>query len=469
MSKPGGYFEHSRPEVLKLVPLEARRVLDVGCGNGALGKALKERQECFVTGLELDGTAAAQAEGVLDEVFAGDCQDAVFLSQSYPSGFDCIICADVLEHLPDPRAVLTLLKEALTADGVLVVSIPNARHHSVIAGLVNGNWSYEDAGLLDRDHLRFFTRRELQKLLWRAGFEVVKLEAVMLQESLPAGNVVQADRFCFVARDEAEAAEFRHYQYLAVAKRRERPAYGPTSIIIPVCNQLPYTRQCLQSLAETTDLSQVEVIIVDNGSADGTKEWLEGWAVEGRQRAVISNETNLGFAKACNQGLAAAGGANLVLLNNDVLLCTGWLERLLACLHSGPEVGLAGPVSNNVSGEQKVAVTYTTLGEAEGFGWDWAMAHKGERARLDRLVGFCLAIKREVVEKVGVLDEQFGLGTFEDDDYCLRARQAGYVNLVARDCFIHHFAGRTFAGEGLDMAAMQAANQKLFEAKHRGT
>jgi len=82
-------------------------------------------------------------------------------------------------------------------------------------------------------------------------------------------------------------------------------------------------------------------------------------------------------------------------------------------------------------------------------------------------VGFCLALKREVYEKIGGLDEQFGLGTFEDDDYCLRARQAGYVNMVARDSFVHHFGQITFKGEGLDMGAMQAANQKLFEAKHQ--
>jgi len=123
-------------------------------------------------------------------------------------------------------------------------------------------------------------------------------------------------------------------------------------------------------------------------------------------------------------------------------------------------------VSNNVSGPQQVPVTYTTLGEVEGFGWDWGVDHKREYARLDRLVGFCLAIKREVVEKIGVLDEAFGLGTYEDDDYCLRAREAGYVNMVARDCFIHHFGSRTFAGEGLNMGQLQATNAKVFAAKH---
>jgi len=469
MSKPHGYYEHARPEVLALVPATARRVLDVGCGAGALGAALKARQECEVCGVDIDPDAVTQAMRTLNRA---ECRD-IETDTAWGEGFDCIICADVMEHLRDPEAVLRQLRDCLTQDGTLVVSVPNARHWSVLEGLVNGDFSYTDAGLLDRDHLRMFTRRELQKLLWRAGFEQVSLTATLQGERPSERSLVQAGRFCFVAHDAQEAAEFHHYQYLAVGKKREARAHGTTSIIIPVCNQLPYTQQCLAGLAATTDPVQVEIIVVDNGSTDGTAAFLneaqkQHWARSQSQGVfmIITNSENLGFAKACNQGLTDAVGSNLILLNNDVILCEGWLDRLLDCLHSAPEVGLAGPVSNNVSGPQQVPVPYNTVAEVGGFGWDWGMAHAGERVRLDRLVGFCLAIKREVVEKVGVLDERFGLGTYEDDDYCLRVRQAGYTNMVARDCFIHHFASVTFKGEGLDMAAMQKTNQRLFEAKH---
>lgn len=487
MNKPEGYYDHARPEVLALVPETARRILDVGCGSGALGKALKARQECYVVGIDKELSIVAKAIPPYDEVSALDLDDdhqrGIVLSAMERTGavfsglvelFDCIVCADVLEHLRDPEAVLRQLRDCLTPDGTLVISVPNARHWSVVEGLVNGDFTYTDAGLLDRDHLRMFTRRELQKLLWRAGFEQVSLTATLMGEKPQGKNLVQTGRFCFVAHNPQEAAEFHHYQYLAAAKPREAPDYGTTSIIIPVCNQLPYTQECLRLLAATCPAA--EVIVVDNGSTDGTAEWLEAWAlaeapetIAGRgwpKRRIIVNNANLGFAKACNQGLRMAHGDNLVLLNNDTLPQEGWLERLLACLYSAPEVGLAGPVSNCVSGPQQVPVNYQALGEVRGFAWDWGIAHNGERAPLDRLVGFCLAIKREVYEKVGDLDEQFGLGTFEDDDYCLRVRQTGYTNMVARDCFLHHFGSVTFKGEGLDMMAMQAANQKLFAAKH---
>jgi len=472
MDKPCGYYEHARPEVLALVPEAARRILDVGCGAGALGQALKARQECYVVGVDnTEAIAHSVRDGNLDYAVWGDIEntpwegcDARDNREVFGAKHDCIICADVLEHLRDPEAVLRRLRECLAEDGTLVVSVPNARHWSVLEGLVNGDFTYTAAGLRDRDHLRLFTRRELQKLLWRAGFDTASLTATLHGPRPVERNLVQAGRFCFVARDAQEAAEFCHYQYLAVGKKREAQAHGTTSIIIPVCNQLPYTKQCLQLLAETCPAA--EVIVVDNGSTDGTSEWLDSWQAEGEWRTALHNVVNEGFAAACNRGLGDASGDNLVLLNNDVVLCDGWLERLLDCLHSAPEVGLAGPVSNNVSGEQQVPVPYKSLGEVAGFGWDWGIAHAGERARLDRLVGFCLAVKREVYERIGGLDERFGLGTYEDDDYCLRARQAGYTNMVARDCFVHHFGSVTFQGEGLDMGAMQAANAKVFAAKH---
>jgi len=471
--RPEGYYNHARPEVLALVPEDARRILDVGCGAGELGAAIKARQGAYVCGIERDGAAGHAADAVLDYVRHADVETGQLPHEIIGEGFDCIVFADILEHLEDPEALLRYAGKHWLADtGTLVVSVPNSRHWSVLEALVNGDYPYTDAGLMDRTHLRLFTRREVQKLLWRAGFEVVGTQAVLMNERPPQGRTVQAGRFSFVARDQREAAEFSHYQYLLTARKRPAVEHGATSIIIPVWNQLAYTQQCLRSLAETTDSARTEIIVVDNGSTDGTGQWLKGEQQRHLTRSggdglfqIISNPENLGFAKACNQGLAAALYSNLLLLNNDVILCTGWLDRLLVCLHSAPGVGLAGPVSNNVSGPQQVPVPYNSLAEVEGYGWDWGLAHAGEYAHLDRLVGFCLAIKREVVERIGILDERFGLGTYEDDDYCRRAREAGYANLVARDCFVHHFAGRTFAGNGVDMMKLQAANAEVYAEK----
>ena len=164
------YFGYSRPEVVALVPETARRVLDIGCGAGRLGEAIKQRQQASVCGIELDARAAEAARQRLDHVWAGDVERLDI--QIAPGSFDAIVCADVLEHLREPGRLLEQAREWLTPDGRLIASIPNVRHHSVVRSLLQGNWTYESAGLLDRTHLRFFTRREIEKLFHRAGFAI---------------------------------------------------------------------------------------------------------------------------------------------------------------------------------------------------------------------------------------------------------------------------------------------------------
>ena len=147
--------------MLALVPTTARRVLDIGCGAGRLGEALKGRQQAEVVGVELNEAAAAQARERLDRVLVGDVEG---MSLDFaPGTFDAIVCGDILEHLREPERLLRRANELLAPEGRLVASIPNVRHHSVVCSLLQGNWTYESAGLLDRTHLRFFTRREIEK------------------------------------------------------------------------------------------------------------------------------------------------------------------------------------------------------------------------------------------------------------------------------------------------------------------
>ena len=170
------YFEHARPEIAGAsVPTSARSVLDIGCGAGRLGEALKARQPAEVVGIELNEAAAAAGRQRLDEVLVGDVER---LELDFPPGsFDAIVCGDILEHLRDPDRLLRQARSWLAPDGRLVASIPNVRHHSVVRSLLEGNWTYESAGLLDRTHLRFFTRREIEKLFFRAGFAVEELRS----------------------------------------------------------------------------------------------------------------------------------------------------------------------------------------------------------------------------------------------------------------------------------------------------
>ena len=171
------YFGHARPEVLALIPETARAVLDIGCGAGRLGEAIKGRQPAEVVGIELNEAAATAARRRLDQVFVGDVE---VLDLPLPPGrFDAIVCGDILEHLRDPDRLLLKARAWLAPGGSLIASIPNVRHHSVVRSVLEGNWTYESAGLLDRTHLRFFTRREIEKLFFRAGFAIDEMRSVI--------------------------------------------------------------------------------------------------------------------------------------------------------------------------------------------------------------------------------------------------------------------------------------------------
>jgi 2-polyprenyl-3-methyl-5-hydroxy-6-metoxy-1,4-benzoquinol methylase len=219
------YFSHVRPEVMALVPESARRVLDVGCGAGRLGEAIRARQGASVVGIELDPVAAGMAEGRLDRVLVGDAER---LEPGFePGEFDCIVCGDVLEHLEDPGAFLRRARGWLGRGGVVAASVPNVRHHLVVASLLEGNWTYESAGLLDETHLGFFTRRDLFDLFERAGY---RIEAAYIvpgpghDEWRAAGSpgAVWVGRLHISGLAPEEAEEFYTYQFLVVATPESR-------------------------------------------------------------------------------------------------------------------------------------------------------------------------------------------------------------------------------------------------------
>jgi GT2 family glycosyltransferase/capsular polysaccharide biosynthesis protein len=243
-----------------------------------------------------------------------------------------------------------------------------------------------------------------------------------------------------------------------------------TSIVILTCDQLEYTRLCIESIFDHTR-SPFELIIVDNGSKDGTVDYLASLSRSNSaciRIKLIVNKDNAGFAKGCNQGMAESRGDHLLLLNNDVVVTPGWLASLHHALGASERLGLVGPMSNYVSGPQLVSNPQYDVNTLEGlnqFGSAWSARHRGQIQGCSRVVGFCMLIKRAVVDKIGGLDQRFGLGNFEDDDYCIRARLAGYEGGIAKDCFIHHFGGRTFFGRNLHYEERLKQNWELFKRK----
>jgi hypothetical protein len=223
-----------------------------------------------------------------------------------PGSFDAVVCADVLERLREPAALLGRVRGWLKRDGCLVASVPNVRHHSVVRSLLAGNWTYEPAGLLGRTHLRFFTRREIEKCFYRAGFTIQEMRAVPgpgdrdWQASAAAGEV-RMGRLHVGGLPPTEAEEFYAYQYLVHAVPADVPDHGLMSIVIVSHNQLEYTRLSMDSVRQYTD-EPYELIVVDNASTDGTPAHLERL---GGVR-VIRNEENRGFPAAASCSFRAS-------------------------------------------------------------------------------------------------------------------------------------------------------------------
>jgi len=240
------------------------------------------------------------------------------------------------------------------------------------------------------------------------------------------------------------------------------------SILILCYGQITYTKQCLKSLFEFT--SQVktpfEAVVVDNGSVDGTREYLQGLESAGKIKAIY-NQDNRGFPAANNQAAKVATGEYLCLLNNDTILTDGWLEKLLRCIKSDSQLAAVGPYTSFSSGYQQVHPQPNYRGEEELK--KYAEKFNGEEKYVDFLVFFCVLIKRKIWDEMGGLDEDFGQGCFEDNLFNYRCLEKGYKLKVAGDCFIHHYAGITFNTKDpkklKEYASLMARNQKIFLKK----
>jgi GT2 family glycosyltransferase len=217
-----------------------------------------------------------------------------------------------------------------------------------------------------------------------------------------------------------------------------------TSIIIPTYNQKKLLLQCLDYL-EAHSVSPYEIIIVDNGSQDGTVEALR--RRKGLLRVAV-HPANLGFAQAINTGLMMARGQTIVLLNNDVFVTEGWLTQMLNCLHESPDTAAVGPVTNYISGEQEINVPYHEIKDMPRFAAAYNRRDTRKWRDTNRLVGFCILMKRSTFEQVGYLDEGYEIGNFEDDDWNLRLRLQGKRIRIAGDTFVHHIGSVTMKGLG---------------------
>ena len=209
-------------------------------------------------------------------------------------------------------------------------------------------------------------------------------------------------------------------------ERRNAMTPATVSIVIPLYNQLKYTKLCLESLRSTLNVLP-EIILVDNASTDGTADYLRTLS----NIKVISNTENLGFAGGCNTGIRAASGDWVVVLNNDVIVAPGWLEGML-----------------NAADRWNLQIVTPAIREGE-FDYDIGAYARELTGRMQRVIrrgmanGICFMVHRSVFDAIGLLDEKFLIGQYEDKDFFLRAARAGFALGTVGSAFLHHFGSAT--------------------------
>lgn len=235
-----------------------------------------------------------------------------------------------------------------------------------------------------------------------------------------------------------------------------------TSIIVLSYNTLNYTRLCLESIRNYTQPGSYELVVIDNGSQDGSAEWLK----EQSDIVLQCNQANRGFPCGCNQGMRLATGDALLLLNSDTIVTPHWLENMRRALDSEERIGAVSCMTNSCSNMQTIPAVYESLDEMISFAETYNVSDPGKWRPWLRLVGFCLLVKRSVYARLGGFDEQFSPGNYEDDDFTLRIRKAGYELLLCQDTFIHHFGSKSFQATVSD-AALQQKQREYAEILQR--
>lgn len=191
VSQPPGYHDTLNQDLLARLPTDSRRMLEVGCGTGALARAYRKgNPSVHYTGVEVVEAVARNATNACNEVVVGDietptCLDAIDRLRRDP-GWDLLVFGDVLEHLLDPLRVLTELRARMAVGATCLACIPNIGHVSILYQLLHARWNYADAGLLDRTHLRFFTQPTMTELFQQAGWTVRECTARVFEPEASA-------------------------------------------------------------------------------------------------------------------------------------------------------------------------------------------------------------------------------------------------------------------------------------------
>lgn len=401
------YYQGCNQWLLRAVPEESERILEVGCGAGRLGAALKDmKRGRKVFGIERETEPAVEAGRRLDAVFCIDVERET--PPLAPASLDCIVYGDVLEHLRDPGAVLERDRSLLRPNGVIVCSIPNIQHHSVITQLLRGDFQYQDRGLLDETHLRFFTFATAIKLLLDAGYAPDIVDRIEVAGADPvvdaAGPLLKMLR-----ADPGRTLKYMNTQQMIVLGR---PAYLPQPDLAKADVGLTF-------VANVNDESQLR----DN--------LLRSPVIRHGDHEILLFRDCTSAAEGLNEGIAQAHNDLVVLIHQDVYLPKGWDTRLIAQWRTanslGRPIGVAGVFG---VGDRRLPKDHRGRVVDRDRLLDTGIRAPEQVDGLDELL---LVVPRDTSLQV---DPELGWHLY-GTDLCLQAHQNGLRTMVL-DALCHH-------------------------------
>lgn len=228
-------------------------------------------------------------------------------------------------------------------------------------------------------------------------------------------------------------------------------------IVMPVWNQLKVTKACLESLYKSTGINY-RLIIIDNGSDIATRKYLEAYKDKSPNSVVlVRNEENLGFIKAVNQGFKICTAEYACVLNNDTILAEGWLDEIIKVMDANPKIGAANPSSNNLG--QKIFRRMDINEYAREI-----KQQSGKFVEMNSCIGFAMVIRSQLFSSVGYFDEIYGMGNFEDTDFCMRVKKAGYLTVRVLAGYVYHMENTSFKMFKKYKPEFEK-NKAIFEAK----
>ena len=329
------------------------------------------------------------------------------------------------------------------------------------------NIQYPDgwSGMTDFEKYHYITDKIAESPESTIGYAMLGEYYCTLNQNLAYLSFEQAAFYCERNKESSEDLQYLESRMEELGSL-QNVTVRPASFIILSMNTLDYTRNCLETIRETCRKGSYEIVVVDNNSEDGSREYLS----EQDDVILIANDYNSGFPAGCNQGVRAASKKNdIFLLNSDTELPVNAFFTLRLGLYADPRNGSAGSCTNYAKWQQMISEKFTTREEFMAYGRKTNVPRENAYELKNWLIGFAVLIRRDVYDLVGDLDERFTPGCHEDTDYGYRIMEAGYKNVLCWNSFILHWGSKTFFKNKMEYGNIVENNLRKFTEKWKFT